>query len=123
MIKRTICVDFDGVLHVYTSPWTARSEVNDGPVDGALQFLRELINAGLEVVVFSVRCASEEGVEAIQRWLAFHGLEADYRHLIRFEAEKPRAIVYIDDRAYRFEGSFPPIAELLALKPWNKRCL
>ena len=119
--KRTICVDFDGVLHSYTSPWTHRGHVPDRPVDGALDFLRALLNAGLEVVVFSVRCNDLEGRSAIERWLLDWGLEPWHVEKLRFEAHKPRALVYIDDRGYRFEGTFPSVEELLALKPWNRR--
>jgi hypothetical protein len=39
MIKPVISLDFDGVIHSYTSPWTCCEEINDPPVEGALDFI------------------------------------------------------------------------------------
>lgn len=120
MSRRTVAVDFDGVLHQYVSRWTSREEIHDPPVDGAIPFLRSLLDADLDVVVFSVRCQSAAACEAIERWLLEHGLEPSYAARIRFEHGKPQAIVYLDDRGLRFEGVFPSVEQLLALKPWNR---
>ena len=42
-------------------------------------------------------------------------------HVLRWPLAKPTAIAYIDDRAWRFEGVFPKVRELLEFVPWNKR--
>ena len=34
LARRTL--DFDGVIHAYTSPWTNAETISDGPVPGAL---------------------------------------------------------------------------------------
>jgi len=35
---------------------------------------------------------------------------------------KPAALIYLDDRAVRFDGeNFPEKSEIHALRPWNKR--
>lgn len=37
--KPILCVDFDGVIHLYTTPWTNAFTISDGPVPGALEWL------------------------------------------------------------------------------------
>lgn len=39
MSKPTICVDFDGCLHAYTSGWQGAEVVSDPPVPGAIDWL------------------------------------------------------------------------------------
>lgn len=45
MKKQTICVDFDGVLHSYTSRFTVPDEVLDRPTPGALGWLEDMIDS------------------------------------------------------------------------------
>lgn len=40
---KTICIDFDGVLHSYTSGWQGEDVASDPPVPGAIEWLREMI--------------------------------------------------------------------------------
>ena len=37
--NRTVLVDFDGVIHSYTSPFTTPDEIKDPPVPGAFEWL------------------------------------------------------------------------------------
>jgi len=123
---RTVSVDFDGVLHQYDSPWVSPHVIPDPPVEGALLWLWRLVQA-FEVVIFSTRCQTWRGRRAIRRWLqqqepdlwqttsAARGLEE-----VTVSYYKLPAIVYIDDRAFRFRGSFPRIEELRQMRPWNK---
>lgn len=125
--RGTIAVDFDGVIHSYSSKWTTPEEIPDPIVDGAIEFLLAALGAGCEVVIYSTRAATESGRDAIRQWLrreaggawwptpAGPGIES-----VKVSGEKPPAIVYLDDRAWRFDGTFPPIADLLAFKPWNR---
>lgn len=120
MRRKTIAVDFDGVLHAYTSPWTRPEEINDGPVPGAIEFLCATAER-FEVVIFSVRATEEDGRHAIMGWLAQHGLPPDVATRLRLTCEKPKAVVYLDDRAWRFDGAFPSLDALDAFVPWNRR--
>jgi hypothetical protein len=40
---------------------------------------------------------------------------------VRFVRMKPPALVTIDDRGYRFDGTWPDPKDVMALKPWNKK--
>jgi len=114
-----IALDFDGVIHSHTSPWTDAHEILDGPVPGALAFIRSAIDAGFTVAIHTARANTASVVPHIHAWLARHGLEERYAWLIEVTALKQSAHVYIDDRGWRFEGTFPTLEEIGALKPWN----
>ena len=130
----TIAVDFDGVIHSYTSGWQGAHVISDPPVFGAIGFLSHFCedSVPVNVVIFSSRAKTWRGRRAIRTWLRKHsgsywqenwqyqGIES-----IKVTAVKPAAVVYIDDRAQRFEGEFPEltresIQELVDRKPWNK---
>ncbi|HBE66849.1 MAG TPA: hypothetical protein DDW52_01740 [Planctomycetaceae bacterium] len=99
-MRRTICLDFDGVLNSYRSGWCGIDNIPDPPIHGtdrAVQRLRK----DYRVVVNSARCATPEGREAIRQWLARHNIEVD-----EVCEHKPPATVYVDDRAIRFEGDW-----------------
>jgi hypothetical protein len=48
----------------------------------------------------------------LRRWLKLHGY--DEWNLVTITAEKPPALVYVDDRAWRFEGpgTFPTVEQV-----------
>ncbi len=70
--RRTLAVDFDGVLHRYSRGWQGGA-IYDGPVDCALDSLQALQSAGFRLVVFTAR----EDLVAVRAWLLAHGFPAD----------------------------------------------
>ena len=124
---KTICVDFDGVLHSYTSGWKGAATIPDPPVPGAMKWLTELTEH-FNVVVCSARASRPWGWIAIRRWLrrelvrywgAHPSVAHDAADAIRVTSRKPAASVYIDDRAWRFDGeNFPTRAQLETHQPW-----
>ena len=119
MPKPLLVLDFDGVLHSYTSGWSAPDHIADPPVPGALEFIRDALQH-FSVAIFSSRSGHPGGVEAMQRWLTEHGLEAEHREALKWPIAKPPAMLTIDDRALLFTGTFPSPAALLNFRPWNK---
>lgn len=114
--KKTVAVDFDGVIHSYASGWQGAGVIGDPPVPGAIEWLRSLL-PHFWVVVHSARAKSEQGYWAIRQYLETHGLDIAG---IEISHEKPPAIMYVDDRAWRFTGdNFPTVEELRAFRPWN----
>jgi hypothetical protein len=98
--RRTVCLDFDGVLHSYRSGWCGAEIIPDPPIHGtrqAIARLRELYR----VVVHSTRCGSPEGRQAVIDWLRRNGIVVD-----EVCEHKPPALVYVDDRAIRFRGDW-----------------
>lgn len=96
--RRTICLDFDGVIHSYRSGWCGSEVIPDPPIHGT-QAAIDRLRKRFRVVVHSSRCATEEGYQAVKAWLLKHGVEVD--DVCRF---KPPAAIYVDDRAVPFRG-------------------
>lgn len=128
MDKQVICVDFDGVLHKYTSPWEANDIIPDDAVPGALAFLVRLIREDkYQVAIFSTRCAHRAGVDAMKEWLEVEMFSECFgEHIVDnvlnnllFLSQKPvLAKCFIDDRAIPFRGTFPGMAEIDNFKTW-----
>lgn len=135
---KDICVDFDGVIHSYSSGWKGVTNIPDPPVPCAFEFLTNLVEAGWTVNVYSSRSKGSEqkyfdtrdthevtctndGVRAMQEWFAAHGLPEDVLARLKFPITKPAAVMTIDDRAFCFEGTFPTLDWIERFRPWNKR--
>lgn len=115
-MKKTICLDFDGVLHSYTTNWKSADVIPDPPVAGALEFCKSLIANNWLVYIQSVRACSVGGRLAMEAWLTEHGFPSD----VILTAEKPKAWVYLDDRAWLFRGSFPRLSDIERFTTWNR---
>ena len=116
-MKQTVVFDFDGVIHSYTSGWKGPDVIADPPVPGIKEAIAEIIAAGYEVVVVSTRCATPDGMAAVEGWLLLNDIDFD-----RVCMEKPPAIVYIDDRAICFDGKPETLlGKIQNFKPWNKQ--
>jgi hypothetical protein len=120
-MPKNICVDFDGVLHSYTSGWKGEEVVADPPTPGAMQWLAELQrDEGLKVSIYSSRSKVEAGIFAMRGWLREHGREhgVDVDKL-DFPTQKPAAFLTIDDRAICFNGTFPSLGEIHGFRTWS----
>jgi hypothetical protein len=121
-MARTLCIDFDGVLHSYKSEWKGARVIPDPPVPGALKWLQDLLfDPSFEVCIYSGRSRQWGGRRAMRKWLKIHGLDPLVIPLIKFPVKKPKAFLTIDDRAICFKGEFPSIKELKAFRPWHRK--
>lgn len=123
MHKKTILVDFDGVLNSYKSGWQGVCELPDPPVDGAIEWLQTMcLDGRFDVCVYSSRSKEPNGPWAMRSWLVKHGfpqglLDDD---ILRFPTEKPAAFLTIDDRVWLFLGVFPTPQQVFDFQPWTK---
>lgn len=131
-----LCLDFDGVVHSYTSGWVQPDFIPDDPVPGAFEFMYNCLEH-FNVQIYSSRSHQEGGIRAMQIWIEYWArkeLENDdplYRsnaiinqiawNKDAWPTTKPSALVTIDDRAITFLGTWPTITDLKAFKPWNKK--
>lgn len=117
--RKTIAVDFDGVIHSYQTPWQGPDVIPDPPLAGAFDWLANLTTK-FQVLIFSARCNDVSGIIAMKAWFTKHGFPPLALEKLIFEPGKPSAHVFIDDRAWRFDGSFIGLApgHLHNFKPW-----
>lgn len=99
-----IAVDFDGVIHKCSKGYYDGT-IYDDPVPGAAEGLKRL-SEKYTVIVYTCKAKKDRGLvdgktgtELVWEWLRKHDL-AQYVSMVT--AEKPRAIVYIDDKAINF---------------------
>ena len=128
--KKILLLDFDGVLHAYTSGWKGIDVIPDSPVEDigngmtSIEYIRKVIaDDRFEACIYSSRSKEQAGIDAMRAWLLSHKLLPEELEQVKFPTEKPAAFFTIDDRAMCFEGKFPNLNELAAFVPWNKRVL
>ena len=138
--KPTLCLDFDGVIHSYSSGWKGANVIPDPPVDGAIDALMGYLDHFVVCIHTSRFNAENEGkglspspMTAVAEWLERCGVppalivrNADSEPFgltlgcVNLCRTKPPALVTIDDRAVTFDGTFPSADEIRAFRPWNK---
>jgi len=101
-----IAIDFDGVIHNFDKGYHDGTCYGD-PIPGSLEALKEL-STKYRIIIFTAKAKSNRplvngktGVELVSEWLDEHGV---LDCVSEITAEKPRAILYIDDNAYRFDN-------------------
>ena len=135
---KAIAIDFDGVVHRYSDGWKDGS-IYDVPVPGAFQNIRTLLDIGYAVFIHTTRKPKQ-----VKRWMLEQqgyvtyiqrgGSTGHSRMLMPVQVIPKRtrfwnkagvigvtnrklpAIVYVDDRAYRFEKGNPQSL----VTPWYK---
>lgn len=127
--KPTIALDFDGVIHAYTSGWKGAHIIPDPIVPGACRAIENYQIAGYRVAIYSTRSKSLRGRRAMQAYLERHIIEHfgvdrvgadDCYGAIQWPWFKPPALITIDDRAWRFTGMFPTVDEIKAFRTWQQ---
>lgn len=108
MIKKTICVDFDGVLNEYDG--YEEGDLGE-PLTGSKEFIKEL-RKKYKVVILTSRQK-----EQVIDWLNNNGFPS-----MKVTNRKVPAVAYIDDRAIQFNGNYKKvISQLKNFKPyWAK---
>jgi len=128
--KPIVAIDFDGVIHNYTSGWTGADNIVDAPVSKTLQrtdkiytsidWLTELIRSEqMHICIFSSRNHQEGGIKAMKTFLMDYGMEHDVLLKISFPEHKPSSHILIDDRCMVFTGNFFSVDQILKFKPWK----
>lgn len=137
--KPILCLDFDGVCHMYTSGWKGAAVIPDPPVPGLFEFI-DSCTPYFDLQIFSSRSHQEGGVEAMREWFQagrFAYINAGkFSHendneearkwvdeTLKFPKEKPPAFLGLDDRVLNFQGAWPNVEELRGYKTWTQYSL
>lgn len=103
---RNIGIDFDGVIHNDNKGFHDGTIYGDA-IEGALESIKEL-SKKYNIIVFTAKAKPDRplingksGIELVREWLKKNGIE---KYVKEITAEKPRAIIYIDDKGYRFNN-------------------
>lgn len=116
---KTICVDFDGVIHDYEGGWQGKDVVFGKPVPGAFEWLGRLLDdPGFEPVIYSSRSDETEGRMAMMQWFVDQGFRRTGE--LKFPTQKPPAWLTVDDRAICFTGEFPSLGDMAEFRPWHQ---
>lgn len=71
--KPILCLDFDGVIHSYTSGWKGPRVIPDPPVPGALEFIVEVLKSeNYQLMIYSSRSRYLGARRAMKKWLYNH---------------------------------------------------
>lgn len=99
-----IGIDFDGVIHKCSKGFFDGT-IYDEPIDGAREALKE-ISKTYNIIIFTCKAKPDRplvngqtGTELIWDWLKKYDMA---QYVAEVTAEKPRAGVYIDDKAMNF---------------------
>lgn len=102
--RKTISVDFDGVIHKYSKGFQGLDNAYDPPMEGAIEALESLHDDG-----YILKILSSRPKEVIYPWLEKYGVD----HLItEVSNHKFPATVYIDDRGFHFKDWETTMEEL-----------
>ena len=122
MEKKTICIDFDGVIHDYSNGFQGE-DVFGGMIPNANIGTSVLKEKGWTIIIFTTRKKTEK----LKKWLEDNKITYDY---INENPEQPERTsgkvisdVYLDDRGICFNGRWDQwlIREIADFEPWQKR--
>jgi hypothetical protein len=104
--ENNIAIDFDGVIHNNDKGWYDGTCYGE-PISGSLESIKKL-SEEYNIIIFTAKAKSDRplvngktGVELVQEWCDKYDIS---KYIVKITSEKPRAILYIDDKGYRFES-------------------
>lgn len=110
MNKPILCLDFDGVIHRYDTPWSVDTTISDDVTEGFFEWAEKAAQL-FTLVIYSSRSKNVKAIESMQFWLVEQRKkwrDKGGKHCIdepldfNFATEKPAAFMTIDDRAITF---------------------
>lgn len=112
---KTISIDFDGVIHDYKNGYKDGTIYGD-LVPGAKEFIINAHKAGHPMFIMSTRnpvqilaWVQDKIPEVTFAILVNPGTFYNNKKLVGITNKKLAAHIYIDDRGYKFEGTFPDV--------------
>ena len=104
--RKTVAIDFDGVIHKYSQGFKGLDNAYDEPMEGTFQALTKLKSLGFQLKIMSSRPAP-----IIEEWLERYGMS---ELISEVSNHKFPATIYIDDRGFKFE-SWDQVDEIIEI--------
>jgi len=101
-VKKTIAVDFDGVINPYVKGWQGAG-VFETPSKECVAAIKKL-HTNYTIIIHTAREQTE--FSNIREYLSKHDVEYDEIFEAKGSRAKPKAEVYLDDRAVAFRGDW-----------------
>lgn len=120
MEKKTICIDFDGVIHDYSKGWQGE-DVFGQMIPNADIGTSVLKQKGWTVIIFTTRKKTDK----LEQWLKEHNIVYDYinenPNQPDYTSGKIIADVYLDDRGICFRGRWDQwlLRDVIDFEPWQ----
>lgn len=106
--RKTIAIDFDGVMNKYKG-WKGENTLYK-PQTNLHHFIKKVYK-NHDIVIFTCR-----DVKKVYEWLDEYKLR---EYILAVTNLKPKALVYIDDRAIQFNGDYDEtIEQIQQFKTW-----
>lgn len=118
---KSICIDFDGVIHDYSSGWQG-IDVFDKVLPGASEATHQLHDAGYMIIIHTTR----NDTPALRDFLNKNDICFDYINENPCQPKgsefgKVKADVYLDDRGVCFTGDWnEALNQILNFKTWQQ---
>jgi hypothetical protein len=104
--KKTLTIDFDGVVHGYTKGWQD-GEIYDDLVEGTAEALK-ILSEQYDLILQSARI-TEQGTKGIEKYLKEKGID---KYFVEVTNEKKPSERYIDDKGLKFTSWETALKEL-----------
>lgn len=120
--RRTICVDFDGVIADYTKGFQGRGVFGD-PLPNTALILNKLRINGWKIIIFTTRSEVDELTKYLAKnQIPYDEINKNSDNPPGTNKGKPIAEVYLDDRALTFTGDWvETYRQILDFKPWFEK--
>ena len=122
MDKKTICIDFDGVIHDYSKGYQGE-DVFGQMIPNADVGTSVLKKNGWSIIIFTTRKKTDK----LEQWLKEHNIEYDYINENPTQPDnasgKIIADVYLDDRGICFRVMWDSwlLRDIEEFEPWHER--
>lgn len=122
MEQKTICIDFDGVIHDYSKGWQGE-DVFGQMIPNADTGTATLKKNGWTIIIFTTRKKTAK----LEKWLAENNISYDH---INENPNQPEHTsgkiiddVYLDDRGVCFRGRWDSwlIRDIIDFEPWQEQ--
>ncbi len=119
--QKSICIDFDGVIHDYVRGWQG-IDVFDKVIPGASEATHRLREAGYMIIIHTTR----NDTPALRDFLNQNDVCFDHINYNPYqpagsEHGKIKADIYLDDRGICFTGNWnETVGQILNFKTWQE---